>query len=534
MAVLRDQIKAILDFRTATPASDFFSQIDSYAITAAEIAASVTPVNYAYPPLTVDRYGTNTSPGVTPMEVAFNSAVKVGLVAGGTVRYGATSPYLLNNPINVTTAGSPNMFGLVIRNEQGPASTSFVAPSLIANHTGHVFDLTGTPNVVFENVSIGTGAATPKTAFFQARTSPSISVGITRFMNCAVQGSFSVACYYNYGAEDDQIVGGYWQNNYTGGASKVLQYTGFNIAGQTSSFQTVMSGQASAIDHKIFGGEFFNNSSNAAADCIGIETSDSVKIFGPWMYCASASANGRSLVYVDMTNGASNFCLLQGITGEQSTHLQNYGVLFSNHVATPSGWTIDSCKLNNGLFAIATLNAGTILDSFHIRQISEGASTGISVPGTIQTSTLDTGAVPLIIGTSKNSTLIGYSDRWTVTTRTDDFWIDSGTVNKSWTPAKGTMSATTFVVNEARFLLVGNMVHFQCTITGTGLAATLGQTMTGLPFAAAHRCANVCVSDENTHGSLGVGFIETAATTILLPAFAATTVITLSGSYFVA
>lgn len=53
--------------------------------TAAETAASVTPVNFAYAPGTVDRYGTNSSPGSTDMLTAINAAIGVANVtAGGT------------------------------------------------------------------------------------------------------------------------------------------------------------------------------------------------------------------------------------------------------------------------------------------------------------------------------------------------------------------------------------------------------------------------------------------------------------------
>jgi hypothetical protein len=48
-----------------------------YPRTAAEISAGVTPTNYAYPPLYLLRYGTNTTPGTTDMLTALNSLVSV-------------------------------------------------------------------------------------------------------------------------------------------------------------------------------------------------------------------------------------------------------------------------------------------------------------------------------------------------------------------------------------------------------------------------------------------------------------------------
>lgn len=49
-----------------------------YPRTPAEIAASVTPVNFSYAPGVVDRYGTNTNPGTTDMSGAVQNAVKIG------------------------------------------------------------------------------------------------------------------------------------------------------------------------------------------------------------------------------------------------------------------------------------------------------------------------------------------------------------------------------------------------------------------------------------------------------------------------
>jgi hypothetical protein len=47
-----------------------------YPRTAAEIAATVTPTNYGYPPGNVLRYGANSTPGTTDMTTAINNALK--------------------------------------------------------------------------------------------------------------------------------------------------------------------------------------------------------------------------------------------------------------------------------------------------------------------------------------------------------------------------------------------------------------------------------------------------------------------------
>jgi hypothetical protein len=55
-----------------------------YPETADEISAGVTPVNYAYPPLHLLRYGTNTTPGTTDLTSAFVNMLTVAHVSGGT------------------------------------------------------------------------------------------------------------------------------------------------------------------------------------------------------------------------------------------------------------------------------------------------------------------------------------------------------------------------------------------------------------------------------------------------------------------
>src|SRR5208282_3954121 len=79
--------------------------------------------------------------------------------------------------------------------------------------------------------------------------------------------------------------------------------------------------------------------------------------------------------------------------------------------------------------------AGQTIDHWQIRGNQETYAThGINIPGTAQGCTFDNSSVPLIIGTSANNTLIGKSENWTITTRSNDSWLDSGTSNKSFAP----------------------------------------------------------------------------------------------------
>ena len=86
-----------------------------------------------------------------------------------------------------------------------------------------------------------------------------------------------------------------------------------------------------------------------------------------------------------MTHAATNFALIQGLTGENTAHLQSYGIYFSDHPSSPTGWKVDSCRFPNAVSAIEA-GAQTTLDNFHIANISEQAGHGLSIAGTLQSS----------------------------------------------------------------------------------------------------------------------------------------------------
>ena len=74
-----------------------------YPRTAAEISASVTPVSYQYEPGNVLRYGTNTTPGTTPMTTAIQNAINVANVSTDGVDVPAGN-YLISRTINVRSS----------------------------------------------------------------------------------------------------------------------------------------------------------------------------------------------------------------------------------------------------------------------------------------------------------------------------------------------------------------------------------------------------------------------------------------------
>jgi hypothetical protein len=123
----------------AVPVFDPVSgNIGYYARTAAEIAASVTPVNYAYAPYDLRRYGADPT-GVVPSDTAMGSAISVCNV-GGVIRAPAGT-YLFNNPIVITGKS-----GITI---EGDGCETIVAGA------GTVFKYTGATSTNFIQISGG-------------------------------------------------------------------------------------------------------------------------------------------------------------------------------------------------------------------------------------------------------------------------------------------------------------------------------------------------------------------------------------------
>lgn len=373
-----------------------------YAQTPAE--AGIAIADHSYEPGCVDRYGVNATPGKTSMVQAFNAAIKQAHAGGAHVTYGSAIPYLLDAPVDCTFAGPANQHRIVIRN-LGPSGVDI--QGIIAKHRGvAVFDCTGTKYLELHGVVIGTDPTVyPQTGVLWARNSSRSSL-IHKMQFCAIVGKFSVAPFYNYGAESDSLIDCYFANRATTPDTKVAVWTGNNIAGLQSIIPgLIATGTQSCIDHNCFGNQYYNAAGTSTSDCVYLEQSDSWKNFGGWAYSASSTSGGRALVYVDMTHAATNFALIQGLTGENATHLQSHGIYFSDHAATPTGWKVDSCRLPNAVSAIQA-GARTTLDNFHLTNISEQASHGLSAAGTVQNSVVHSPSTILRIGSSKNNSLI--------------------------------------------------------------------------------------------------------------------------------
>ncbi len=519
---------------SAVPGSPIQAQVRperEFPPTAAETSAGIAIANGAYPPGCVDRYGSNTTPGATSMVSAFNSAIEQAQHGGLQVTYGYTAPYLLDSPVNCTFAGTADQHGIVIRNI-GDAGGDF--HGIVAKHTGvAVFDCTGVGNIGFYDVVIGTDAATyPQTGILWARNSTGGSL-FHKMQNCRILGHFSVAPFYNYGAESDTLINCHLVNYARTPRTKVAVWTGSNISGLTSMVPgLIATGTYSCIDHNCFGNQYYNKGGTDTADCVYLDQVDSWKNFGGWAYSASLNANGRALVHVDMSRGASNFAVIEGLTGENGAFIQAYGIHFSDDARTPVGWKIDSCRLPSAANAIYA-GASTTLEHFHIGNISEVASRGLKA-GTVQHSVLNTGDLLLSISKSKNNAFIGHSERWSIASRHGDSWMDHGDANKTWTANISALAVKGTANVRAICAAHGPLVTVNLVLAASiSLACDKGAAITGLPFAAGDSSADVTVTNIAAQTELSGGYID--GTSLYLPKIdVGTDRIVITATYFAA
>lgn len=121
----------------------------SYRRTAAEIAAGVTPVNYAFAPLHLYRYGENTVPGTTDMTSAFTAALAVANAAGGGEIFVPAGVHLIGtinwpgNNITLRGAGcgfSYETIGAPVTVLKAKAATTIILDLVL---TGTAVDITG-------------------------------------------------------------------------------------------------------------------------------------------------------------------------------------------------------------------------------------------------------------------------------------------------------------------------------------------------------------------------------------------------------
>jgi hypothetical protein len=285
-------------------------------------------------------------------------------------------------PINATNINIGITF-------EGTGTSFSTGPKLIGTMDSVLFDCTGSQR--FRFVGFDIQSTTAKVGFLLARNSTGGDAGSHTFTNVGsgYLSSFSVAPVYMYGSEVNSFFSCYFTNNYPGG--KIVVSTGYNILSLTSPYATIATGSLSNICNYVYGGEYLNKG-GAGSDIFYLEAAPEWHFYGGWWYSASASENGRALVYVDHTNSSSNFVTLEGITGETSTFKQDYGVLFSDAAQIPISWAVNNCRIDA---AVAVLYAPDLVQMY---RLSVNNTYGVISIYTMRDCTINSGSFTLRTG----------------------------------------------------------------------------------------------------------------------------------------
>jgi len=496
----------------------------------------VTPVNYAYEQCSVKRFGAKGNGSVSDV-AAFQLAIDVARYETGGSGVILVPPpdskYVIDEPLDCTFDTSANQRGIRFI---GTGSNCQDDPAaILLSHTGYGFDLTGCDSFSFENLSIRSESGTqPQVCFFLARNSTGGSI-FPRFHHVKVNGYFSKTVLYNYGAENGIYHGCQWYNYSTTAGTAVVELTSANVRSLTSSFATIYGSPVSTTDHEFFGGQFANFSDDTAAVVFKLAAITGLKVYAPWMHCGNpATAGGRAYFYVDSSDGPSSRIVISDVKGEDAANYTVYGIRFGNEgTATHSEWAIRNCYLPNTTSPISAQDSSQTLDKFDVRQLTQQATHAMSVPGTLQYSTIDGGAsLGLNIGTSKENLLFGDKNNWSITTRNKDSWNDTGSAASTWTATTGGVTVVGGITtNRGLIAYHGKLVTATVYLAaGTSIASGAGGSIAGLPIAAADYSANVLVSDPNTNLTLGTGHMS--GTTIYLPSITARAGIVVTATYF--
>jgi hypothetical protein len=480
--------------------------------------------------------------GVTDDAIAINAAVAAARAAGGGVVYfpQPSVKYLTLTPINCTVGSGVTSPSLIFRGDFGQNAN---APLIYGKHTGHVFDLAGATDFVFENITVaGDTTTVPKTGWFLARNAAGSGAGRHRFVNCRSSGYFSVAVVYSYGSEENEFQGCWLQNSAPNADTVIV--TGYNnsstnaSAPLTSSFITIATGAQSMVTMNVWGGSYF--CAGGTANVFNLDGVSGINIYGSWMYAAQSNVNGHALVNFNTTNSASVYCHFDGIIGEQGgTYWQNYGFYFGGSASTVAcaGISITNCRLPTHTFAVYG-DAHCTFDSCHMDNLAEPTAQGVSVLNFNNSYFKGVNNLFVVRGSLDKSVLIGNSVGWTIASKTNYIFLDTTTgkvinsagydfgssthsaqtlpntvlsdyATNTFTPALaiGAGAPTSYSAQVASYTKIGNRLFFDIYVAVNVLGAATGAvSVTGLPFpATTNTSENFAVSLKIDGSKLSAG-----------------------------
>lgn len=391
-------------------------------ITNVERSQSVTVVDYSYPAGYVDRYGINATPGNTDMSAAFNTAVNVASHLGCKVRFGATAPYRLNNPVNCT-----GIHGVIFEDESSGSISNSNFVSITVGHNGHAFDLATSYECTFNNLCFGTApGSVPKSLFFCARNVAGSDAGLHRFNNVRATNCTCSFIYYGYGSEQNNFINCCIENNQPG--ATLFSHNATNPSNYTSTFVTIATGSQSNAVHRHSGGSYFNFG-NSGSHNEYIFALDNAMNFtfrdGLW-----GCAHGGGYVLVQQT--ACINITFDSIRGEPLSTQPTNGVTITATNGVNIGWTFNNVTGDTSGFFLNTVS-GTSIQNLAMRATTTTSGNLVLVynlSNSVIETMIDSGVAGQVGGNVSSNVFIGGRNNVTltgVTITTPNIYIDNFT-----------------------------------------------------------------------------------------------------------
>jgi len=455
--------------------------------------------------------------GVADDTAAFQACATYLKSVGGTM-YIPRGIYLLTAPIDFTCNVGVTNRGIAVLGEGTGTEDglSTIAPLVIGQHTGHVFDCAGRRDMTWQNLCVfGHASTIPQTGWFFARNTAGSGAGRHRFINVRAEGSFTKAAVYQYASEENDYIACFMVNNRRNTA--VFITTGTNILGLTSTFMSIATGSQSNIVLNINGGSWF--AAGGTSTVFQLEATGDVTIDKAWIACFDATSGGRSLVLIDGTNSDNANIAITRCKGENNTNNVTYGVMFANGTRNHSGIYIENnffYATNSAIYA----DAGQSLYQCTIKGLLiDTTPTGVRLQNTWKCY-FQLGYTGIIIaGTSTGDVIFADNANVSIGTRVDTLVLDNGTGNviptstrgvdyryavhttqtlpssvladyytATFTPtlAIGAGAPTSYTLQQGSFTKIGNRVFFDLALTINVVGAATGNLqINGLPYACA-------------------------------------------------
>lgn len=376
--------------------NNFLSSATIFPQTAAELAANVTPVNYAYQPGTVLRYANNTTPGTTDMAPAFASA----LLCNSSV-YAPAGTYKMGSALQLSS-------GQVLFGDGGKSVMVWSNPD-VSQIVG--IGITNTTVARLNLQNTGTGSAATSASVLIAGNSSDCHIE-----ECEISG-YNYAGVWIEGSSNNNVRNNYFHSQ-TGGQQNSADIIVTNDPGGVNLCQqNVIEGNQCFGNLSWFGvcvQQFYGNTITPNYNLVANNRIGQKQAYGILFYnvvtagenCNQAIGNYIENIQGNVLGGSAGcgiYSASQGGTQVVGNTIRNCCVLTSNATLTPAG-----IGINGGGVTPFVISGNIIINPQHYYGIeASGCANGGSITGNTITMLNGTPSTAIFNNISSNLSITG-------------------------------------------------------------------------------------------------------------------------------